>query len=145
MTFSLAQISSGGRNGFRFSAIAAAMMARRTGRSAPVASRIFKSAMMHAGFRVDECKSPALSRFDLEHPACMGAVAIGPAGMDAGIATDQGAIVEFQAVRVAGAGQEIISSGDLTGLAVILHQSRLALLVAGAVIAEHQPDIVLVI
>src|SRR5581483_3420228 len=129
-------MSSGGRNGFRFSAIAAAMMARRTGKAAAVASRIVRSAMGASG---------RSSRFDLEYPTRMRAVVIGPAGMDAGIAADQGAVVEFQPVRIAGVGQKIIGGGDLAGLAVILHQSRLSFLVAFAVIAEHQPDIALIV
>src|SRR5450755_5088521 len=90
--------------------------------------------------RENFCAS-ASRHLDLEDPARGGAVMIGPARMNAGVAGNQCAVVEFQPMRIAGTGLKVIGREYLAGLAVILDQPGLAFLVAFGIVAGDLPDI----
>src|SRR5262245_1888561 len=68
-----------------------------------------------------------------------------PPRVDAGITTDETSVVPHQSVRVTGAGLKIDRHHELARLTVVLVQARLAVSVAGAVIAGHDPDISVVV
>src|SRR6476660_8464113 len=77
---------------------------------------------------------------DLEDPAGRWTVVVGPAGMYAGIAADQLAVEHGQAVRVAGAREEVHGLYHPAGGGLVPHDTGPVLAVALAVVADNLPD-----
>src|ERR1022692_461298 len=77
---------------------------------------------------------------DLEDPARRWTIVVGPARMDAGIATDQLAVVHRKAVRVAGVRNEVHRLEHLASRGIVPHQARPVLTVSLTVVADDLPD-----
>src|ERR1022692_2575826 len=77
---------------------------------------------------------------DLEDPARRWTIVVGPARMDAGIATDQLAVEHRQAVRVAGVRNEVHRLQHLAGRGFVPHETGPVLAVARTVVAGNLPD-----
>ena len=60
--------------------------------------------------------------------------------MNAGIATDQGPVMNSQAMRVSRIGQKVDRLEHLTGSSIVLHKSRPVIGVAFAVVPNDLPD-----
>src|SRR5881409_2732524 len=76
---------------------------------------------------------------DLEDPACRWTIVVGPAGMDAGITTDQLAVVHGKPVRVAGVRSEVHRLQYVAGRGFVPHQTGPILAIPLAVIADDLP------
>src|SRR6185503_19989155 len=80
-----------------------------------------------------------------ENPSGPGPVLVRPARMMAGIAADEGAHGEAQAMRIAGAGYQGHLLQHFAGLGIIFGQALHAFGIALAVVGGGQPDETLII
>src|SRR4051794_27155805 len=75
-----------------------------------------------------------------ENPARRGTVEIGPARMNASVATDQSAIAHRESVRIARARRELRDLQYSAGRGVIFHQRCASLGIALAVVPDQLPN-----
>src|SRR5262245_27892605 len=79
-------------------------------------------------------------KVNLEDPTCCRTIVVWPARMDAGIATDQLAVVHRQAVRIAGVRNKVHRLQHLAGRGIIPYQTRPVFAIPFTIIADDLPD-----